>query len=211
MTARVRTGRALIDDCWLDGTILPGFCDSHVHLGLVDAAELVPHGIARVLDLGWDPEIARHWPSLARSGGLAVDITGSILTARGGYPGSSDWAPPAAAREIHTPADAESAIADIRSIGGRVAKIALNSDAGPVWPDDLLEVVVSIAHRSGLPVVAHPGDAVIGSLGGMLPPLEQGRTVSFIPGPAYDNSTNLVDWLCTSVVIAVAHLEEIPT
>ena len=158
----MRTGRALIDDCWLDGTILPGFCDSQVHLGFVDAAELVPHGIARVLDLGWDPEIARHWPSLAHSGGLAVDITGSILTARGGYPGSSDWAPPAAAREIHTPADAESAIADIRSIGGRVAKIALNSDAGPVWPDDLLEVVVSIAHRSGPPVVAHPGMPSLG-------------------------------------------------
>jgi len=311
--ASMRAGRALIDDCWIDGIILPGFCDSHVHLGLVDAAELVPRGIARVLDLGWDPEIARHWPSLAHSGGLSVDITGSILTARGGYPGSSDWAPPAAAREIHTPADAESAIADIRSIGGRVAKIAPNSDAGPVWPDDLLEVVVSIAHRSGLPVVAHPegagqaeraltagvdvlahtpwtetigdellrrmvgrmswistidihgwgdhgddfdraignlerfaavggrvhygtdlgngpvpvglnrreldalcaslpgGDAVIGSLCSLLPPLEQPLTVSFIPGPAYDISTDLVDWLCTSTVVAVTHLEEIPT
>lgn len=311
--ASMRAGRALIDDCWIDGIILPGFCDNHVHLGLVDAAELVPHGIARVLDLGWDPEIARHWPSLAHSGGLSVVITGSILTARGGYPGSSDWAPAAAVREIQTSAEAESAMADIRSIGGRVAKIALNSDAGPVWPDDLLELVVSIAHRSGLPVVAHPEgagqaeraltagvdvlahtpwtetigdellrrmvgrmswistidihgwgdhgddfdravgnlerfaavggrvhygtdlgngpvpvglnrreldalcaslpgeDAVIGSLGSILPPLEQPLTVSFIPGPAYDISTDLVDWLCTSTVVAVTHLEEIPT
>ena len=92
-----------------------------------------------------------------------------------------------------------------------MAKIAPNSDAGPVWPDDLLEVIVSIAHRSGLPVVAHPGDAVIGSLGGILPPLEQPLTVSFIPGPAYDISTDLVGWLCTSTVVAVTHLEEIPT
>ena len=311
--ASMRAGRALIDDRWLDGIILPSFCDSHVHLGLVDAAELVPHGIARVLDLGWDPEIARRWPTLANSGGLSVDIAGAILTARGGYPGSSDWAPAAAAREIRTPTEAESAIADIRTIGGRVAKIGLNSEVGPVWPDDLLEAVVSIAHRSGLPVVAHPEGAgqaeraltagvdvlahtpwtesiddellrrmagrlswistidihgwgsygadfhrafgnlerfaavggrvhygtdlgngpvsvglnrreldalsaslqgwvsVLGSLGSILPPLEQPRTVSFIPGPAYDNSTDIVDWLCTSVVVAVTHLEEIPT
>jgi hypothetical protein len=313
VTATVRAGRALIHDCWVDGTILPGFCDSHVHLGAVDAAELVPHGIARVLDLGWDPEIARRWPARAHPGGLAVDIAGAVLTARGGYPGSSGWAPAAAAREIHSPTEAESAIADIRSIGGRVAKIALNSEVGPVWPDDLLETVVSIAHRSGLPVLAHAegagqaeraltagvdalahtpwterlddkllrrmagclswistidihgwgsyggdfhrafgnlerfaavggqvyygtdlgngplpvglnrreldalcaslpgGESVIGSLGGILPPLEQPRTVSFIPGPAYDNSTDLVDWLCTSVVLAVTHIEEIPT
>jgi hypothetical protein len=308
----MRAGRALIDDCWIDGTILPGFCDSHVHLGLVDAAELVPHGIARVVDLGWDPEIARRWPSMAHSGGLSVAIAGAILTARGGYPGSSDWAPPAAAREIHTQTEADSAIADIRTIGGRVVKIALNSEAGPVWSDDLLAAVVSIAHRSGLPVVAHSEgagqaeraftagvdtlahtpwtesiddellrrmagrlswistvdihgwgsfgvdfdraignlerfaavggrvhygtdlgngpmpvglnrreldalyaslsgrDSVIESLGGILPPLEQPLTVSFIPGPAYDNSTDLVDWLCTSIVVAVTHLEEIP-
>jgi imidazolonepropionase-like amidohydrolase len=309
----MRAGRALIDDRWVDGMILPGFCDSHVHLGLVDGAELVPHGIARVMDLGWDPEIARRWTTLANSGGLSVDIAGAILTARGGYPGSSDWAPAAAAREISTPTEAESAIADIRAIGGRVAKIALNSEVGPVWPDDLLEAVVSIAHRSGLPVVAHPEgagqaeraltagvdvlahtpwtetiddellrrmagrlswistidihgwgsygadfdralgnierfaavggrvhygtdlgngpapiglnrrelvalcaslpgrDSVIESLGGILPPLDQPDTVSFIPGPVYDSSTDLVDWLCTSIVVAVTHLEEIPT
>jgi hypothetical protein len=311
--ASMRAGRALIDEFWIDGMILPGFCDSHVHLGLVNPAELRPHGIARVLDLGWDPEISRHWPAGAHFGGLTVDIAGPILTARGGYPGTSGWAPAAAAREINTAADAESALAHILSIGGRVAKIALNSDAGPVWPDDLLTAVVSIAHRAGLPVIAHPegagqaeraltvgvdtlahtpwteniddellrqmtgrmswistidihgwgdygadfdravsnlerfasfggrvhygtdlgngpvpvglnrreldalcaclpdGDSVIGSLGGILPPLDQPLAVSFIPGPAYDSSTGLVDWLCTSVVVAVTHLEEIPT
>lgn len=307
-----RAGRALIEDRWVEGTILPGFCDNHVHLALVDAAELVPHGIARVLDLGWDPDVARHWPALAESGGVSVDIAGSILTARGGYPSASEWAPAAVSREIGDAAEAESAIADIRNIGGRVAKIALNSDAGRVWPDDLLARVVSIAHESGLPVVAHTEgagqaeraftagvdalahtpwteslsddlvrrmaermswistldihgygshgsdfdraignlerfaavggrvhygtdlgngalptglnrreldalfatipshDAVAESLVGFLPPLTQPLAVSFIPGPAYDDSTDLVDWLCTGVVVAVTNLEEIP-
>jgi imidazolonepropionase-like amidohydrolase len=311
--AAMRAGRALIDDSWIDGMILPGFCDSHVHLGLVDVSQLVPHGIARVVDLGWDPEIARHWPALADSGGPTVDIAGAILTAHGGYPSVSGWAPTAAAREIRTPAEAEAAIADIRAIGGRVVKIALDSEVGPVWLDELLETTVSIAHRSGLPVVAHAQgagqaervltagvdalahtpwterlddellrqmagrmswistldiqgwgsygadfdraignlerfaaaggqvhygtdlgngplpvglnrreldalcesrpsrDAVIGSLVGILPPLDQPLTASFIPGPAYDESTDLVDWLCSSVVVPVTRLEEIPT
>lgn len=310
--ASLRAGRALIDDRWVDGTILPGFCDSHVHLALVDAAQLVSHGIARVIDLGWDPDVARHWPTLGESRGLAVDIAGAILTARGGYPSVAGWAPSTAAREISSAAEAESAVADIRAIGGRVAKVALNSEVGPVWPDELLEAVVSIAHGSGLPVVAHsqgPGqaeralaagvdalahtpwtesldddllrrmagrmswistvdihgwgvygtdfnraignlerfaaaggrvhygtdlgngalpnglnrreldalcatlpsrDAVIGSLVGMLPPHAQPRTSSFIPGPAYDDSTKLVDWLCTSMVVDNTHLEETP-
>jgi imidazolonepropionase-like amidohydrolase len=310
--ASMRAGRALIDDRWVDGTILPGFCDSHVHLALVDASELVPHGIARVVDLGWDPDVARHWPALEGSGGLTVDIAGAILTARRGYPTSAEWTPYAAAREISTADEAESAIADIRSIGGRVAKIALNSEAGPVWPEDLLETVVSVAHRSGLPVVAHAEgtgqaeraftagvdalahtpwtealddellrrmagrmswistvdihgwgsrgsdfdraignlerfaaagghvhygtdlgngplptglnrreldalgavlptpDSVIGSLVGILPAVGQPLTASFIPGPAYDGSTDLVDWLCASFVVAATHLEEIP-
>lgn len=311
--ASMRAGRALIDERWIDGTILPGFCDSHVHLALVEAAELMPGGIARVIDLGWDPDVARHWPALAESGGPGVDIAGAILTSRGGYPGSAGWAPSEAAREIDTALEAESAIGEVRAIGSRVAKIALNSAAGPVWNDDLLEAVVSIAHRSGLPVVAHAegagqaaraltagvdalahtpwteelddellrrmadrmswistvdihgcgsrgadfdravgnlerfaaaggrvhygtdlgngplptglnhrelgvlaavlpsAESVIESLAGFLPPLSSPLTASFIPGPAYDQHADLIDWLSTSTVVPISHLEETPT
>lgn len=306
----MRTGRALIDQHWIEGTILPGFCDSHVHLGLVDAAKLVPHKIARVIDLGWDPDVSQHWPGAMDADGLGVDIAGAILTAHGGYPSSSAWAPAGAARAISGADDAQSAIADILRLGGRVAKIALNSEVGPVWPDELLERIVSIAHGSGLSVVAHAqgigeaeralvagvdalahtpwtetlsdellrrmagrmswistldihgwgsygtdfdraignlerfasfggrvhygtdlgngplptglnnrelialsatltrSDSVVESLGGFLPPRETPRTASFIPGPAYDHSLNIVDWLCTSVVLPLTHLKE---
>ena len=43
----------------LAGTVLPGFTDAHVHLGLIDGAALLAGGIAAVDDLGWDPDIAR--------------------------------------------------------------------------------------------------------------------------------------------------------
>ena len=129
--------------------VLPAFTDSHVHLGLIDGEALAAGGIGRVLDLGWDPQIAVDWR------GPTVDIAGPLLAAPGGYPLASGWAPDAATREIADAVAASSAIDDLVRWGARVAKITLNSGAGPVWDDTLLAAVVTIAHNHGLPVVAH--------------------------------------------------------
>lgn len=146
----------------LAGTILPGFVDSHVHLGLVDPGGLVPGGISRVVDLGWDPAVSSGW---AGSGpdDVEVEFAGAFLTAPGGYPGDRSWAPPQAVRELSTGAGASAAVAEMVGFGASVIKIALNSAAGPVWSDALLATVVSAAHAAGLPVVAHaegPGQAM---------------------------------------------------
>jgi len=133
--------------------VLPAFCDSHVHLGLVDPTALVAGGIGRVLDLGWDPAVAAGWAAAHPS--LEVTIAGPLLAAPGGYPSTAGWAPPAATREIVDAAAASIAIADLVAGGSRVAKIALNAEAGPVWDDDLLAAVVTLAHDAGLPLIAH--------------------------------------------------------
>ncbi|MGV8897467.1 MAG: amidohydrolase family protein [Rhodoglobus sp.] len=148
-------GRALIDGNWVEGTILPGFTDSHVHLGLVDAATLRENGIARVLDLGWDPAIAREWRRTTDARLPVTDIAGPILTAPHGYPSQSGWAPAEASRALGTMDDVAAAIAEVLAAGARVVKIALNSDAGPTLGDDILAVVVATAHRADLQVVAH--------------------------------------------------------
>jgi imidazolonepropionase-like amidohydrolase len=150
----------------LAGTILPGFIDSHVHLGLFDASGLLPGGITRVVDLGGDPAVASAWAgSTGSTGPNAVDVefAGAFLTAPGGYPSDRSWAPPAAVREVSTGAEASAAVREMVGFGASVIKIALNSTAGPVWSDALLETVVSAAHAAGLPVVAHaegPGQAM---------------------------------------------------
>jgi hypothetical protein len=129
---------------------LPVFTDSHVHLGLIDASQLVGGGIGRVLDLGWDPAIA------FAADGLVIDRAGPLLAAPGGYPLTSSWAPPAATLEIPDAGAAAAAIARLKRGGSSVVKITLNSDAGPVWDDDLLAAVVRIARDEHfLPVVAH--------------------------------------------------------
>jgi hypothetical protein len=139
------------------GVLLPGFTDHHVHLGLVDPAPLVGNGIARVVDLGSTPAegaAARENGAATRSS-VEVEFAGAMLTAPGGYPTDRPWAPLGWSREVATEADAASAIAETRAAGASRIKIAVNSVAGPVWSDALLESVVRIAHAAGLPVVAH--------------------------------------------------------
>ncbi|HAM27928.1 MAG TPA: amidohydrolase [Microbacteriaceae bacterium] len=142
-------------DGHLTGAVLPGFVDSHVHLGLVDATGLVPGGISGVRDLGWDPAVASAWARSTDPSAVDVEFAGAILTAPGGYPSDRSWAPPEAVREVSTAAEAAAAVREMVGFGASVIKIALNSVAGPVWSDALLDDVVGLARAAGVPVVAH--------------------------------------------------------
>lgn len=148
-------GRALVEGSWIEGTIFPGFTDNHVHRGLIDATLLRANGISRVLDLGWDPATARTWTAAPDATTPVTDIAGPILTVPCGYPAESGWAPAAASRPIGSVDEVEAAVAEVLAAGGRVVKLALNSDAGPTLDDDILAAIVTTAHRSHLPVVAH--------------------------------------------------------
>lgn len=139
----------------LDGVITGGFTDHHVHLQLVDAALLADSVLGRVVDLGGDPQV------LARST-VSVEFAGAFLTPPGGYPSDRDWAPAGSVREIADADEAVRAVAEMADAGASCIKIASNSHAGPVFADDLFRVVVELAARHGLPVVAHaegPGEA----------------------------------------------------
>lgn len=124
------------------GSLIPGVTDAHVHLDLVDPPS---GGLARVLDLGGRPDAAR-------PDGLEVARAGRILTAVGGYPSMRTWAAGGMFREVGAH-DVDAAVAE--QVGAVAIKIALNFDAGPVWPDDVLAAVVAAAHAHQLPVVAH--------------------------------------------------------
>ncbi|HEU4849447.1 MAG TPA: amidohydrolase [Terrimesophilobacter sp.] len=137
----------------LAGTVLPGFRDAHVHLGLVDGTELLAGGIAAVDDFGWELDLARTWPT--SPGFPRVTIAGQLLTAPGGYPTASGWAPPGAACEIAAPDDAPAAVDRQLEAGAAFIKVALNADAGPVLDDATLARVVEHAHARGVTVVAH--------------------------------------------------------
>lgn len=135
-------------------TLLPGFIDSHVHLGFHPASELAHRGITSVLDLGWPlPEIRR----FARAPGLSVRYAGPIVTAPGGYPSRAAWAPPGTAREVSTPDEARDAITRLSDAGVSVIKIAQEPREGPLLEDPTLRALVASAHELQLPVVSHVG------------------------------------------------------
>ena len=150
-TAQIE-GTAHIDGtAHIEGTVFPGFTDSHVHLGLVDPAGLVPGGIARVVDLGSDPDLVARW---AAADVLDVEYAGAFLTALGGYPVGRTWAPRESIREVMSARESAAAVDEMAVAGASVIKIALNA-TGPIWDDRQLHAVVRQAHDAGLPVVAH--------------------------------------------------------
>jgi hypothetical protein len=129
----------------------PVFVDHHVHLGLVDASRLATSGIGRVVDLGWNDEVV----ALARSASVPASYAGRFVSAPGGYPGASRWAPPRCTSEVAEPRDAAGAVDHQVALGASVVKATLNRDAGPVPDLATLAAVVEEAAESGLSVVAH--------------------------------------------------------
>lgn len=102
-------------------------------------------------------------PELCGAGGsIAVTFAGAFLTPPGGYPSDRAWAPEGSVREIADPAAAARAITEMKDAGATRIKVASNSAAGPVFSDELLRTIISIAASHRLPIVAHaegPGEA----------------------------------------------------
>lgn len=167
------------------GVVAGGFTDWHVHLHLIDWAGLAGSPITRVHDLGGTPSelqrlaagaavslppsratdasatpAASSTPSFkaneaTRPLGIEVLHAGAFLTPPGGYPSDRSWAPASSYREVTGPADAMVAVREMATVGASAIKIASNSEAGPVFSDDVFAAIVAAAQSAGLPVVAH--------------------------------------------------------
>ena len=135
------------------GTLLPGLRDHHVHLGLVEAAELTDSALSAVDDLGWIPDVALGWQ---RDGvaGCAVGVAGPFLTAPGGYPAGRAWAPAGSVLEVGSPEAAAAAVERLAGAGVAMIKIALNT-AMPLLDDPTLCALVDTAHEHRLRAVVH--------------------------------------------------------
>jgi len=142
----------------LDGFLMPGVADRHVHIRLSDPGAVLLGGVTAVRDLGWVPEEifalanASELPSFT---GPLIRAAGPMLTARHGYPASATWAPAGLGRELDGPEDAAAAVDELADGGAAAIKVALNSDHGPTPSDAVLATIVETAHRRELPVTAH--------------------------------------------------------
>ncbi|MCE0510088.1 hydrolase [Microbacterium sp. KKR3/1] len=175
---RLSDGHSDADLPRLDGVVLGGFTDHHVHLQLVDHSQLSGSRLGRVVDLGGNPDVLRR---LARGGinnapptrdsgtfsiphprALVVEFAGAFVAAPGGYPSDREWAPEGSVREVADERAAADVVAEMAATGASCLKVTSNSTAGPVFSDDLFRTIVGIAASHSLPVVAHaegPGEA----------------------------------------------------
>jgi imidazolonepropionase-like amidohydrolase len=147
------------EEVHVDGFIIPGVVDRHVHIGLSDPGAVVTAGVTAVRDLGWVPEAIFSLADASESpsfNGPLIRAVGSMITCRGGYPTRSAWAPAGTGREVHGPEDAASAAREmLRRSGVAVVKVALNADAGPTLSDEELVAVCDTAHHASAIVTAH--------------------------------------------------------
>lgn len=164
----------------LDGVIVGGYTDHHVHLQLVDHTLLACSALGRVVDLGANPEVvtqlAVHNSSMnsprAGSGATSapraavleelrtphrpeIVFAGAFLTPPGGYPSDRDWAPGGSVREVADAASAARAVSEMADAGASCIKVASNAHAGPVFDDALFRLIVELAAERGLDVTAH--------------------------------------------------------
>lgn len=142
----------------IDGFLMPGVVDRHVHIGLSDPASVVAGGVTAVRDLGWSPDdiFAYAEASEGPFRGPLIRAVGPIITCAGGYPSRAPWAPAGTALEVR---GAQEAAAAVRSVIARsglaVVKIALNVDAGPTLTDEELLAICDSAHREEAIVTVH--------------------------------------------------------
>jgi imidazolonepropionase-like amidohydrolase len=142
----------------VDGFLMPGIVDRHVHIGLADPGAVVRGGVTAVRDLGWNPEDVFRDAEASEGpfDGPLIRAVGPILTSPGGYPSRASWAPAGTALEVRGAQEAAAAarrVLERSQIG--VLKIALNTDAGPTLSDDELLAICDAAHQSDAIVTAH--------------------------------------------------------
>jgi imidazolonepropionase-like amidohydrolase len=142
----------------LDGVLLPAVADRHVHIALADPGAVLLGGVTAVRDLAWPPgEIfpladASEGPSF---NGPLIRASGPMITAPGGYPTRSEWAPAGTGLEVRGTEEAARAVRDVAARGAAQIKVSLNQEAGPTPNDDELVAVVQTAHELDLLVTAH--------------------------------------------------------
>jgi imidazolonepropionase-like amidohydrolase len=142
----------------LDGFLMPGAVDRHVHVGLSSPQAVVRGGVTAARDLGWPPDDvfsvaeASDGPSFD---GPLIRAAGAMITCPGGYPTRASWAPTGTGLEVRGSDEAAKAGRWLLERGAAVLKVALNADAGPTLSDDELVAVCDVAHVEGTIVTAH--------------------------------------------------------
>jgi imidazolonepropionase-like amidohydrolase len=146
------------DELEVDGFLMPGAADRHVHIGLADPGAVLLGGVTAVRDLAWPPDVIfplADASELPTFNGPLIRAAGPMMTAPGGYPTADRWAPPGTGLEIRGAEEAATSVERLADRGAAAIKVSLNAEAGPTPTDGELAAIVQAAGERGLPVTAH--------------------------------------------------------
>jgi imidazolonepropionase-like amidohydrolase len=146
------------EEIHVDGFLMPGVADRHVHIGLSDPGSVVAGGVTAVRDLGWPPKDILSLADASDSpsfNGPLITAVGPMITCSGGYPTRSAWAPDGTGLEVLGAGEAAAAARDLLGRGAVALKVALNAEAGPTLSDEELLAVCEVAHQAGVMVTCH--------------------------------------------------------
>jgi imidazolonepropionase-like amidohydrolase len=143
----------------IDGFLMPGVVDRHVHVAMSDPGAVVIRGVTAVRDLGWPSDDVYSLAEASESpsfNGPLIRAVGPILTCAGGYPTRAGWAPPGTGREVRGPEEATEAVGEVLDRSDvAVVKVALNAEAGPTLTDQELVAICDAAHGREAIVTVH--------------------------------------------------------
>jgi imidazolonepropionase-like amidohydrolase len=143
----------------VDGFLMPGVVDRHVHIELADPAAVLAGGVTAVRDLGWPPGSVLPLAGASESpsfNGPLIRAVGPMITCTGGYPTQAGWAPAGTGLVVHGPEEAARATGEVLAASGTpLVKVALNAEAGPTLSDEELVAVCDAAHEREAIVTAH--------------------------------------------------------
>jgi imidazolonepropionase-like amidohydrolase len=146
------------EEIHVDGFVMPGVVDRHVHVGLSDPVAILAGGATAVRDLAWPPDDILPLADASEShsfNGPLIRAAGPMITCQGGYPMKAGWAPTGTGLEVGGSEEAARAARDLLDRGAAVLKVALNAEAGPTLSDPELVAICDVAHQAGTIVTAH--------------------------------------------------------
>ncbi|MEP7060526.1 MAG: amidohydrolase family protein [Actinomycetota bacterium] len=142
----------------IDAFLMPAGADRHVHIERSDPVAVLRGGITAVRDLAWPADRIFNLADaseLVTFNGPLVRAAGPMLTAHGGYPMRSAWAPPGTGRVVSGADDAATAVRELAALGATAIKVSLNAEAGPTPTDAELMAICDAAAEADIPVTAH--------------------------------------------------------
>src|SRR5207249_8313610 len=97
------------EEIHVDGFLMPGVVDRHVHIGLSDPGAVLAGGVTAVRDLAWPADdifsLAEASESPSFNGPL-IRCAGPMITCTGGYPSRASWGPKGTGLEVRGPTEA---------------------------------------------------------------------------------------------------------